>query len=185
MKWKRKSKFITENVTCIWCRSVGLVKDEFFLSSCPKTRKKSKGEEVIKRYTRKYQPICSTWLHRGKLMCKECRTKTKQQAETVIDVTSCRCVYFCVSEGKSSSGASTTLHSPAEVRPVCPSSSLGPWWDGGDGGCRGTKLLPLGPRTSAARFARCSHPRGSVQLRIAFVGYVGMWKPQNLNKLER
>lgn len=94
-------------------------------------------------------------------------------------MTSCLrvCVFLSVCVSKwvgSSSGVSTTLRSPAEERPVCPSSSLGLWWasDGDDemgphrrrwrhpGMRKG--LLLLAPLRSAARYARCYRPHGSV-----------------------
>lgn len=76
----------------------------------------------------------------------------------------CVCLCVCVSKwGGSFSGQSTTLRSPAEERPVCPSSSLGLWWlsDGDRPGMMRAPLL-LAPPRSAARYARCYHPHGSV-----------------------
>lgn len=86
-----------------------------------------------------------------------------------------RSVAVCVCVRRSSSDASTTLRSPVEERPVCPSSSL-VLSQVGDDGVTGLRrwhwchpgmrkdllLLLLVHLRCAAHYARCSHPHGSV-----------------------
>lgn len=132
-----------------------------------------------------------------------CLMKTEKARETLhwfmtscVSVSVFLNVCLCVSKWEGPPVVlSTTLHSPAEGHPVCPSSSRGLCWvSDGDGetgrrhwhwchpGLR--KALLLDPLRSAARCAHCYCPHGSVGTEqsshvwchSAKVQNKGMWK---------